>query len=179
MNSNILKRTLTQAMFCVCMSSAVFAQEPKKAPASPPMVATGQINGAAVTINYSSPAVKGRKIWGELVPYQKVWRAGANQATTFETDKPLKIQGKTLNPGKYSLYATPGETEWKIIFNSEVGQWGIKRTGESTEDPAKDVVVASVKPKKSSTFNERLTYTITPTGFDLKWENLSVPVIFK
>ena len=179
MNKSILKRTITQAMFCVCMSTAVFAQEPKKAPASPPMVATGKVNGAAVTINYSSPAVKGRKIWGELVPYQKVWRAGANQATIFETDKTLTIQGKTLKPGKYSLYATPGETEWKIIFNSEVGQWGTTRSGESTVDPTKDVVVATARPAKSSTFNERLTYTITPKGFDLKWENLSVPVVFK
>jgi hypothetical protein len=156
------------------MSFTVMAQEK----ASPAATATGTINGAAVTIAYSSPAVKGRTIWGGLVPYDKVWRAGANQATIFTTDKALTIQGKTIPAGKYSLYAVPGEKEWKIIFNSQTGQWGINRDGTTTQDPAKDVAVVTATPGKSAGMSERLTYTISGKGFELNWENLTVPVVF-
>src|SRR3954451_10510920 len=71
---------------------------------SPKMTATGKIGEANVTITYGSPSVRGRKIWGELVPYGKVWRAGANEATQIETDKDLVVEGKKLPAGKYSLY---------------------------------------------------------------------------
>jgi hypothetical protein len=146
---------------------------------SPPATATGKVAGANITINYSSPSVRGRKIWGELVPYNKAWRAGANEATIFSTDKDIKVEGKNLPAGKYSLFALPGENEWQFIFNSETGQWGIKRTGEANFDPAKNVLTVTVKPRKSSTMNERLVYDITPKGFSLKWETLEVPVSIK
>src|SRR5678809_1049794 len=74
---------------------------------SPAATATGKAGGANVTINYSSPSVRGRKVWGELVPYGKVWRAGANQATTIEFDKDVTVEGKKIPKGKYSLYALP------------------------------------------------------------------------
>jgi len=70
---------------------------------SPPAKAEGNVGGAAISIAYSSPSVKGRKIWGELVPYGKAWRAGANEATTFTTDKDITVEGKSLKAGKYSL----------------------------------------------------------------------------
>ena len=160
----------------VLMSSMIWAQGDKSKRPSPPATATGKIKEATITINYSSPAVKERKIWGELVPYDKVWRAGANEATIFETDKDIKVEGKSLPAGKYSLYAIPGEKEWVIIFNSQTGQWGIKMDGSTTEDPAKDVLRVTVKSKKSENFNERLIYVISEKGFALNWENLSVPV---
>jgi hypothetical protein len=179
MKLKILNPTCALILFSILSSTQLFAQGNKMERVSPAVVAKGDINGATVTINYSSPSVKGRKIWGELVPYNAIWRAGANEATIFETNKPLKIQGKTLKAGKYSFYATPGEKEWKIIFNSEVGQWGIKRTGETTDDVSKEVLTATAKPVKSAKFNERLVYVITKSGFNLQWENLSVPVVFK
>jgi hypothetical protein len=178
MKSITLKRSLVLSFFSMLMSFTIMAQD-KPAPASPAETATGSIKGANVTIAYSSPAVKGRQIWGGLVPYDKVWRAGANQATIFTTDKPLTIQGKTLPAGKYSLYATPGEKEWKIIFNSQTGQWGINRDGSTTDDASKDVLVVTAKPTKSATTNERLVYKISDKGFALEWENLSVPVWVK
>src|SRR6185436_14834194 len=134
---------------------------------------------ANITINYSSPAVKERKIWGELVPYDKVWRAGANEATTITFDKDVKLEDKALAAGKYSLYAIPGEKEWTIIINSATGQWGITRSGETTEDPAKDVLRVKVKPEKAKEFSERLTYVVDEKGFALVWENLRVPVSVK
>jgi hypothetical protein len=169
------KKFLTLSFLLTFFVSAAWAQEK----ASPAATATGKIGDATITINYSSPAVKGRKIWGELVPYNKVWRAGANQATVFETDRAIMIEGKELPAGKYSLFATPGEKEWQFIFNSETGQWGIKRGGESNRDPAKDVLTVSVKPTASATMNERLLYDVTSKGFTLKWENLEVPVAIK
>src|SRR5689334_13206121 len=101
---------------------------------SPPATALGKVAGASITITYSSPSVKGRKIWGELVPYGKAWRAGANEATTFMTDKDIKVEGKELKAGKYSLFIVPSENEWEFILNSETGQWGIKKGGAANYD---------------------------------------------
>ncbi|HVF95987.1 MAG TPA: DUF2911 domain-containing protein [Flavisolibacter sp.] len=146
--------------------------------ASPAATATGKVGDANITINYSSPAVKARKIWGGLVPYDKAWRAGANTATSFETDKAITVESKSLPAGKYSLFFVPGEKEWQAIFNSQTGQWGIKG-GEANRDPANDVLTVTVKPAASGTMNERLLYEVTGKGFVLKWENLEVPVAIK
>ena len=145
---------------------------------SPKTTATGKIGDATVTITYGSPSVKGRKIWDGIVPLGKVWRAGANEATILETDKDLKVGDKTLAPGKYSIYAIPDEKEWQIIINSQTGQWGVERSGETTRKPENDVVVVKAKAKQSSTIQESLLYEITKKGFVLKWEyvEVSVPV---
>jgi len=158
------------------ITSQLFAQGDPASRPSPAATASGKVGDANVTIQYSSPSVKGRTVWGELVPYGKPWRAGANEATVFETDQALNVEGQTLPAGKYSLFAVPGENEWSIIFNSETGQWGSKRSGEANFDPAKNVVTATVKPQQSPTMNERLVYEINDSGFVLKWENVEVPV---
>ncbi len=173
MNNKFLTLSLVLSVFA---SSDVLAQGEK---ASPAATATGKIGDATATITYSSPAVKGRKIWGGLVPYDKAWRAGANQATTFETDKAITVEGKELPAGKYSLFLLPGEKEWQAIFNSENGQWGVKRTGEANFDPAKNVLTVAVKPVVSTTMNERLLYEVTDKGLVFKWENLEVPLAIK
>lgn len=176
MKTITITRVAGVALGLILGCSFAFAQGDKANRPSPPATASGKVGQANVTINYSSPAVKGRKIWGELVPYGKVWRAGANEATVFETDKDIKVEGKTLPAGKYSLFATPGEKEWTIIFNSETGQWGIKRGGDANRDPAKDVLTVTAKPKKSAKMNERLVYNVNNKGFVLSWENVDVPV---
>lgn len=175
---NAKKNTFLLTLLFLCtMTASVFAQDAKPV-ASPAATATGKVGGANITIDYSSPAVKGRTIWGELVPYGKAWRAGANAATTFTTDKDIKVEGKTLKAGTYSVFMVPGEKEWQIIFNSQTGQWGTNRQGANF-DPANNVLTVNVKPKKSATMNERLVYEITNKGFALKWENLEVPVAIK
>ena len=174
-----IKQCLTLAVAGLFISSAISAQDNKANRPSPPATATGKAGGATITVDYSSPSVKGRQIWGSLVPYDKVWRAGANEATIFSTDKDIKVEGKMLKAGKYSLYAIPGEKEWTFIFNSQTGQWGVKMDGSTTEDPAKDVLRVTVKPKKSKSFNERMTYVVDKEGFALLWENLEVPVSVK
>lgn len=141
--------------------------------ASPAQTATGKAGGADISIAYGSPAVKGRTIWGELVPYDKVWRAGANEATTFETSKDIQVEGKTLPAGKYSFFTIPGKEEWTVIFNKEPKQWGAYNYSDS-----KDALRVNVRPRKT-TFNERLTYVVNKDGIAMRWADMEVPVAIK
>lgn len=162
------------------ISTASFAQMggAAKVIPSPRDSVSGVVHGATITINYGAPSARGRKIYGGLQPYGVNWRAGANEATTFKTDKDIKIGGKTLPAGKYTLFATPGETEWKVIFNSQLGEWGITRAGVANDDATKDVLTVTVKPKTVA-MTERLKYVITKEGFELVWETTAVPVAIK
>lgn len=143
-------------------------------PASPPAVATGKINGATITVNYSSPSVKGRKIWGELVPFNKVWRAGANEATTFETDKDLMIEGSKLPAGKYSFFVIPNEKECVIIFNKVA-----KQSGTHNYKEKEDQLRVTVKQQLADSSTERLVYTINENNIVLSWEKWNIPISVK
>lgn len=143
-------------------------------PASPAATATGKINGATITINYCSPSVKGRVIWGELVPFNKVWRAGANDATTFETDKELTIEGKKLPAGKYSFFVLPNEKECVIIFNKVAKQWGAFKYNE-----AEDQLRVIVKQQKADSNTESLIYNINKNSVVLTWEKWNIPFSVK
>ena len=141
---------------------------------SPADSVSGQISKATITINYSSPSVKGRKIWGGLVPYNKVWRAGANEATTFTTDQTIHVEGQLLPAGEYGFFLIPGEIKWIVIFNRVFDQWGAY-----DYDKNADILRIEVTPKPLPALNERLIYKINPTGFSLIWENLEVPISIK
>jgi hypothetical protein len=95
----------------------------KKLP-SPPAQAHVTLNGKLITIDYSTPYIRGRKIMGGLVPYDKVWRTGANPATTLKTETALKIGTLSVPAGTYTIYSLPSETQWKLIINKQTGQWG-------------------------------------------------------
>ena len=129
-----------------------------KRPSPPATVSQTITSGATVKIDYSQPSVKGRKIGGEIAPYGKVWRSGANEATVFEVSKDVTVEGKPLPAGKYTLWSIPGETETTIIFNKETGQWGTQY--KETED----FLRVPVKTGKSPQFTEKLTYTISKSG---------------
>ncbi|MEE1944697.1 DUF2911 domain-containing protein [Pedobacter sp. KR3-3] len=160
-------------LLAVFISANVMAQDTK--PASPKASATGKIKDATITINYSSPSVKGRKIWGGLEAYDKVWRAGANEATTFQTDKDIKVEGKTLPAGTYSFFLIPKASgTWTAIFNKEAKQWGAFKYQE-----AQDQLRVDVKTKALSATQERLEYKITSKGFSMDWDKISVPVSIK
>lgn len=146
----------------------------QKKVASPRDSVNGKINNASIAVNYGSPSVKDRKIWGELVPYGQVWRAGANEATTFSTNKAIVVEGKPLAPGKYGFFVIPGEKEWVVIFNKTANQWGAYDYKQ-----ADDVLRVTVTPKKSSSKQERLVYKLNDKGLVLAWENLEVPVSIK
>jgi hypothetical protein len=136
-----------------------------KKPASPKETVEGTIDGAKVSIVYSRPSVKGRKVMGDLVPFGQVWRTGANEATTIEFDKPVTIEGKTLAAGKYSLFTIPTENEWTIIFNKDTKQWGAFNYKESD-----DVLRVTIKSGKAD-FTETFTISAEKDGVTLKWEN--------
>jgi len=171
---NTIFKSATMIVAAMTISVNALAQETKK-PASPAMTATGKIKDANITIAYSSPSVKDRKIWGDLVPYDKVWRAGANDGTTFETDKDVMVQGKKLPKGKYSFFLIPkaGGT-WTAVFNKEPKQWGAYKYEES-----KDALRVEVKTKALPAKQEALVYKINKNGFTMDWDKVSVPVEVK
>src|SRR5450631_4152822 len=183
MKRKILTRIAVFAFIGILLSSHSSAQGDKSKRPSPPATATGKIKDATITINYSSPFVKGRTIWGGLVPYSKIWRAGANEATIFTTDKDIEVEGKKLAAGKYSLFMTPGEKEWTIFFNSETGQWGDTNTGAANMDASKTVLQVKVKPKDLKDVQEKLLYTVSDKefdkGFSLSWDKTKVFVSVK
>ena len=98
----------------------------KQPPQSPPAKASVMVAGASITIDYSAPSMRGRKIFGGLVPYGVVWRTGANAATTLKTTANLKIGSLTVPAGTYTLFTMPGATAWKLIVNRQTGQWGLE-----------------------------------------------------
>lgn len=154
--------------------STLSGQDDKSTRPSPPAEAHAKIGDVPVSINYSSPAVKERVIWGDLVPYGKVWRTGANEATVFESSGDLMINGQKLPAGKYGLFTIPGEKEWTIIFNSVWDQWGAFKY-----DPSKDVLRIKASPEKSDAFNERMKFEIKDHVVTLLWENLKVSFMAK
>ncbi|RYU90497.1 DUF2911 domain-containing protein [Mucilaginibacter terrigena] len=161
------------AMFVIAMliSAITFAQN--KPVESPRDSVSAKIGAATISINYGSPSVKGRKVFGELEPYGKVWRTGANEATVFTTSKDIMVEGKKLPAGTYGFFAIPTATTWTIIFNKVAKQWGAFKY-----DQAQDVLRVTVKPVKS-VMHERLVYKINAKGFSLNWDKLSVPVAVK
>lgn len=156
-------------LFIVLTTVTVYSQSEEKR-ASPAETASGMIGDVNVEINYSSPAVKGRKIWGGLEPYDKVWRTGANEATTISFDKDVMIEGEELSAGKYALFTIPSESEWTVIFNKTADQWGA-----FDYDEAQDALRVKVKPDKADEFQERLKFDVNDDGeVAMAWENVKV-----
>jgi hypothetical protein len=135
-----------------------------------------------VRVFYNRPSKKGREIFGGLVPYDRVWRTGANEATTFETNKDLVIKGQILKAGKYSVWTIPREEVWTIIFNSEHGQWGIDSKGEPNRNSDQDVLKIDVHAVKQEQVFEQFTIAFEKTGEDaemvLIWDRTVVPLPF-
>ena len=161
MNIMNLKTSLFAFALLALVAFSATAQEK----ASPARTAEGTASGSKITIKYSSPAVKGRTIWGDLVPLGQVWRAGADDATTFTTTKDIKVEGKTLPAGTYSFFIIPGETESTLIFNKVAKQWGA-----FNYDSKEDALRVSVPSMQTSTMEERLVYEVKPDGFEVRWE---------
>jgi hypothetical protein len=157
------------------ITSSTQAQNNKKDLRISPKAEVMQVVGfTEVRITYSRPGVKGRTIWGKLVPYDAVWRAGANEATkiTFSTD--VTIEGKKLKKGSYSFFAIPGKNDWTLIFNKVADQWGAFEYNES-----EDALRVKVKTEKA-VWQEWLSYTInkasdTSAVIRLEWEKIKVP----
>lgn len=176
------------AATCALAASLAAAQQPQT-PAPPPQpVRLPQVSQGAsvkqtiglndVTITYSRPGVKGRKIWGGLVPYGSVWRTGANAATTIQFSEDVLVEGQPLPAGTYSLHTIPGEKEWTLIINKESNQWG-----SYSYDAAKDAVRVKVTPMPGPP-QEWMQFRFEDLSNNsarvaLAWENLQVPFTIK
>ena len=146
--------------------------EDKSKRASPPAEAAGNIGGVNVSINYGSPAVKGRTVWGDLVTFGEVWRTGANEATTFEVDNDVMVNGKLLNKGKYGLFTIPAQDgDWTVIFNTVWDQWGAYEY-KGTQDALR----VTATPSMAETSEERMGFTVGDDGTVVfAWDKLRLP----
>jgi hypothetical protein len=150
----------------------------QKAPASPPDQASLSVGGKTITIKYSSPSVRGRKIFGPggLLSHDAnypVWRAGANAATSLHTDVNLKLGNLTVAAGNYTLYVLVADPDhWQLIVNKQTGQWGL------TYDPKQDLGRTPMEMSAPPQAVERLKYTLTSDKLTLAWDNhvASVPL---
>lgn len=178
---------LKRSVFCTALLALMFllftearAQEPVKPRPSPLEVVTMKWEDTYVKITYSRPHKKGRKIFGELVPYGKIWRTGANEATELTTTKDIKLAGNEIPAGTYTLFTIPQKDKWTIILNSDLGQWGAYRYDES-----KDVIRFDVPTKQLSTTYEPFTIEFEQTASEvvlkMMWDQTGVviPVSFR
>ena len=142
-------------------------------PASPHETVTGK----NITVKYGRPYKKGRDIFGKLVPYDKVWRCGADSATTISFAKDAKFGGKAVKAGTYNLFVIPTEKAWTIILNSELGQWGAYNYDKIK---GKDVLQVSVPVKDLTTSVEQLTIAAPANSLTITWDKtqVAVPVSF-
>lgn len=150
--------------------------------ASPADQVTLVADGLKLQVFYNRPYKKGREIFGGLVPYDMVWRTGANEATIFETNEDIIFGGKPLKAGEYSLFTIPGEQTWAVILNSETGQWGVDFNGETNRDPENDVVTVEVPSVQQEKEFEQFTISLVNVGEEseliLMWDKtvVSVPI---
>ena len=194
---------LFAALLILCFGVSALAQIDLPRPSQKASVMQ-RIGVTDVTITYSRPGVKGRKIWGDplpgqsgvkgeatlddeekrpadapLVPYGHVWRSGANEATQFVVTDDVLINGQKLAAGSYSLHTIPNKDEWTIVFNGTANQWG-----SFDYDPAKDTLRVKVKPQWVNDNQEWLEYNFNPVTEDsaqvnIRWEKISVPFTIK
>jgi len=164
---------IAAVLFC---SSSVYAQDLKLPSQSSSQTVTQEFGLGTIKLSYARPSVKGRKIFGGLVPYNEVWRTGANSATLLNFSDEVKIEGNTLPAGEYGLFTIPGETEWTIILNKDSKQWGAYEY-KKENDVLRFKVKAVKLPGKKETFTIGFE-DVLPTSckLTLAWDNVLVPV---
>lgn len=168
-----MRKTALIVFSIIILSVISFAQDFRAPRPSPDATVSQYVGITKITVDYSSPAVKDRKIWGELVPFGQVWRTGANEATTITFSDTVSVNGNELVAGTYGIHCVPNANEWEIIFSEDTPV-----DGSSTFDPKKEVLRIKVKPEESY-FMERMTFLFTDVtnnsgNVALVWEKLKV-----
>ena len=166
------------AISIVMMVVVASAQQDKSKRPSPPAQTSCKFSaGKNITVDYSSPRMKGRKTFGGLVPYGQVWRAGANEATTFVTDTNLSVGGKEVPAGSYTIFAIPDPDKWTLIISKKTGEWGVPYPGQEN-----DLVRTDMKVSKTSGPVENFTIGFDQQGstctLRMEWENTRATVDF-
>jgi len=142
---------------------------PSKTLPSPPATASVKLNGKSVTIDYNTPHMRGRKIMGDLVPYGKVWRTGANPATTLKTSTNLKIGTLDVPAGTYTVYTLPNQDGWQLIINKQTGQWGTEY--DEKQDLGRTPLTGKTLGSPQEVMSISFEHTSGPsTELHIKWE---------
>tara|TARA_R100000935_G_C2821558_1_gene160057 strand:- start:394 stop:948 length:555 start_codon:yes stop_codon:yes gene_type:complete len=136
-----------------------------------------------IEVVYNRPYKKGRKVFGGLVPYGEVWRTGANEATTFSTNKDILVDGSHLDSGTYTLWTIPMENSWKVIFNSKMYPWGIDMEKKASRDPEFDFLVLEVPITKVKDTLEQFSIYFEKSNdlvlFNIAWDDIKISVPIK
>jgi hypothetical protein len=169
-----MQKLLLLLSFSLFAISFINGQSDKSGRKSPPVVVTDTIQGVTVTVDYSSPRARGRELFGGLVPYNKVWRTGANEATKVSFNEDVIINGKNLEAGTYSLFSIPAQDQWTMIFNEVADQWGHYKYDES-----KDALRVQSTPESISQYQDEFAITLSDHGINITWGNLSIPLEVK
>jgi len=161
---------------CLMFTFSLFASAQKPSPAASATCDLG--GGKSVKTDYSSPRVKGRKIYGGLVPFGEVWRTGANEATTFVTSADVTVGGKAVPAGNYTIFTVPTASKWTLIINKKTGEWGIPYKYESDELARVDMR-ASKLPSPMENFT--ISYEKAGSGctMNIDWESTRASVDIK
>lgn len=171
----IVGSAMAALSLAVLASAAPAQQRPRP---SPPAKAECKFSdGKSITVDYSSPRMRGRKIYGELVPFGQVWRTGANEATTFVTTSDLSIGGKNVPAGSYTLYTVPGQDKWTLIISKKTGQWGIPYPGEG-EDLLRAEMKVSSLPSPVENFTTAFQLAGNSCTLQIDWETTRASATF-
>src|SRR5579862_9993318 len=170
-----MKKKITLFSLLVFMTTMCFAQMGGNKPSPPASASCDLGGGKTIKTDYSSPRMKGRKIFGDLVPYDKVWRTGANEATTFVTSSDVVVGDKTVPAGSYTLFTVPGAEKWTLIINKKTGEWGIPYKYESDELARVDMKVSKLP---SPVENFTISYEKSGNGctMNIDWETTRASV---
>ncbi|MBV8515198.1 MAG: DUF2911 domain-containing protein [Acidobacteria bacterium] len=161
---------------CLAIASLSACAQDKASRPSPAANAECQLSGGkSVKITYSSPRMKGRKIFGALVPYGQVWRAGANESTTFVTDTDLNVGGTNVPAGSYTIFAVPNADKWQLVISKKTGEWGTAYPG-----PSNDLARIDMKVSPLSSPMENFNISFDPAGsactLSMTWETTKASV---
>jgi DUF2911 family protein len=169
------KRVLLPTLLTLAFTAAAFAQTGKSRPSPAASAACDLGGGKTIRTDYSSPRMKGRKIYGDLVPFGEVWRTGANDATTFITSANVVVGGKTIPAGSYTIFTVPAADKWTLIVNKKTGEWGIPYKYESDELARVDMKVSKLP---SPLENFTIEYDKAGSGCTLRidWETTRASV---
>jgi len=172
-------RFFAGAGFLVLLFAAGLGSHPAGAQALSPAQHAGCkfADGKSIAMNYSSPRMRGRKIFGDLVPYGEVWRAGADDATAFTTNVELVASGKTIPAGRYSIFALPTASKWTLIVSKQIGEWGIPYPGERYDLARADMKVSKL-PSRLENFTISFDATGTACTMKLDWETTRASIEF-
>jgi hypothetical protein len=163
-------RSIAVSLCLLVFASLAVAQQDKSARPSPPAKASCSMgDGATITVDYSSPKVKGRKIFGGLVPYGQEWRLGANEATTFVTTANVTVGGTKVPAGSYTLFAVPDADKWTLVISKKTGEWGVPYAGKDSDFARVDMKAAKL-PANAENFTIAFDKTGGGCTMRVEWE---------